>query len=425
MQYFAEGSPQSQIDQPRAAELLDSMLAQWPDAQRILLLPPDYTRAHSWAGELTVMLWNRLKDRAHIEIMPALGTHVPMTDRELDLMFPGIPHDIFRAHDWRNSLVRLGTVPSEFIKEITSGKLDFPIHCEINSLLTDGNWDRIISIGQLVPHEVIGIANHNKNIFVGVGGQDTINKSHFIGAVCNMERIMGRATSPVRSVFDYAEERFTANLPITYLLTVRAKNERGQLITRGLFAGDDHDTYHHGASLCQQVNLDLLDKPLPRVVVYLDPEEFKSTWLGNKAVYRTRMAMADAGELIILAPGIREFGEDPEIDRLIRKYGYRGTPHTLEMVDQNEDLAANLSAAAHLIHGSSEGRFNITYCPGHLTREEIEGVGFQYADLQSMLDRYDPDTLTDGINTLPDGETMFYVSNPALGLWSLKQQFQD
>src|SRR6202008_4889 len=143
------------------------------------------------------------------------------------------------------------------------------------------------------------------------------------------------------------------------------------------------------------------------------PSEFKSTWLGNKAVYRTRMAMADGGELIILAPGLKEFGEDQEIDRLIRKYGYRGTPTTLAATKVNKELQENLSAAAHLIHGSSEGRFGITYCPGHLTREEIEGVHYEYGDLAKMTAKYDPETLKDGWNTI-DGEEIFYISNPGL-----------
>lgn len=424
MQYFAQGSPETQIDQQRAGQLLDEMLSKLGKLDRVLLLPPDYTRAHSWAGELTVLLWERLKDRSEVAIMPALGTHFPMTESEMDAMFPGIPHDIFREHDWRNDLVQLGTVPSEFVSEITDGKLDFSIKCQVNKLLVEGKWDRIISIGQLVPHEVVGIANHNKNIFVGVGGQDIINKSHYIGAVCNMERIMGQAKSPVRDVFNYAEDNFAADLPITYLLTVRKKNDQGKLITCGLFAGDDKEAYLQGAKLCQQVNLDLLDAPLKKVVVYLDPDEFKSTWLGNKAVYRTRMVMADDGELIILAPAVREFGEDPEIDRLIRKYGYRGTPHTLKMAKENEHLGANLSAAAHLIHGSSEGRFKITYCTGVLTKEEIENAGFEYANLDEMTKKYDPAKLADGKNIMPDGEEVFYVSNPALGLWSCKERFK-
>jgi hypothetical protein len=166
----------------------------------------------------------------------------------------------------------------------------------------------------------------------------------------------------------------------------------------------------------------MLDQPLRKAVVYLDPHEFHSTWLGNKAVYRTRMALADGADLIILAPAVKEFGEDRTIDALIRKYGYRGTPATLDAVAKNPDLAADLSAAAHLIHGSSEGRFTITWCPGHLTREEVEGAGFAYSDLPEMLRRYDPAKLAHGFNTV-DGEEVFFVANPGLGLWAHRDRF--
>jgi len=425
MLYFAEGSSTTVIDEQRAAALLDALLARFDRLDRVLLLPPDATRGASWAGELTVMLYQRLRERAHVEIMPALGTHASMTDQEIAAMFAGVQLNAFRVHDWRRDVIRLGEVPGEFVHRVTNGRLDYAVPCEINRTLVEGKWDRIISIGQLVPHEVVGIANHNKNIFVGTGGAETINKTHFIGAVCDMERIMGRPRSPVRDVLDYMSKHFAAALPISYLLTVRASDDAGRLVTRGLYAGDDDACFHAGAELCQQVNLDLLDEPLGNVVVYLDPREFKSTWLGNKAIYRTRMALADNGRLTILAPGVKTFGEDAEIDRLIRRYGYRGTPHTLQMVERNEDLRANLSAAAHLIHGSSEGRFSITYCPASLTRNEIENADFEYADLDAMLKRYDPAKLADGPNRLPDGEEVFYVSNPALGLWALRSQFED
>ena len=205
-----------------------------------------------------------------------------------------------------------------------------------------------------------------------------------------------------------------------------AKNKSGSgMIMRGLYVGDDMETFTLGARLSQKVNLDLLAQPLKKVVVYLDPHEFKSTWLGNKAVYRTRMVMADGGELIVLAPGLKEFGEDAEIDRLIRKYGYHGTPQTLAAVQANAELRNNLSAAAHLIHGSSEGRFRITYCPGpQMSPEAIRSVGFEAGDLKVMVRRYNPDKLVDGYNRLSDGEEIFYISNPALGLWALKSQFE-
>jgi nickel-dependent lactate racemase len=237
-----------------------------------------------------------------------------------------------------------------------------------------------------------------------------------------MERIMGRAQTPVRAVLDYAADHFAKHLPIVYLLTVRGRNTAGRLVTRGLFAGDDTACYHRGAELCRTVNLDRLDHAPAKIVVWLDPKEFKSTWLGNKAVYRTRMAIADDGELIVLAPGVREFGEQPDIDAMIRKFGYRGTPALLEAVCSRSELAGNLAAASHLIHGSSEGRFHITYCPGHLTRAEIESVGYRYADLATMRQKYDPTGLRDGWNQV-DGEEVYFISNPALGLWGTRARF--
>jgi nickel-dependent lactate racemase len=279
-----------------------------------------------------------------------------------------------------------------------------------------------LSVGQVVPHEVIGMANYNKNLFVGTGGPEGINKSHFIGAVYGMERIMGKADNPVRSLLNYASDNFIKQLPVVYIHTVIGRDEEGMLVVRGLFIGDDEEVFRLAAELSLKVNFNILESPLKKVIVYLDPSEFKSTWLGNKSIYRTRMAMADDGELIVLAPGLKEFGEDHEIDRLIRKYGYRGTPATLKSLKENEELNRNLSAAAHLIHGSSEGRFSITYCPGYLTRKEIESVNFKYSDLPEMIKRYNPKKMKEGFNRMDDGDEVYYISNPALGLWTSRQR---
>ena len=208
------------------------------------------------------------------------------------------------------------------------------------------------------------------------------------------------------------------------MLTVVGRRADGGLAVRGLFIGDDVECFHLAAALSLKVNFEILDEPIRKAVVYLDPHEFHSTWLGNKAIYRTRMALADGAELIVLAPGVKEFGEDRAIDSLIRKYGYRGTPATLEAVNAHADLASDLSAAAHLIHGSSEGRFTITWCPGQLSREEVEGVGFNYGDLNAMLRRYDPRSLSHGSNQV-DGEDLFFIANPGLGLWAHKSRFSD
>ncbi len=428
MEFLHEDSPQTVIDEARACQHVKSLLAQLHQRgplKHVLILPPDMTRLHSWAGFLTCELYQQLHRDAELAILPAVGTHLPMTDDELSHMFPGVPHSVFHAHDWRNGVAALGEVPASLVNQVSEGKLDFSIRVELDRLLLESRWDAIISVGQLVPHEVIGIANHVKNILVGAGGHDMIHKSHWLGAVYGMERIMGRADTPVRAVLDYASAHLARHLPIVYLLTVRGRDTKGHLVTRGLYAGDDRACFERGAKLCRQVNLDRLERAPKKVVVYLDPLEYKSTWLGNKAIYRTRMAIADAGELVVLAPGVRTFGEDPTIDQLVRRFGYRGTPATLASVRAHPELAANLSAAAHLIHGSSEGRFTITYCPGHLSRVEIEGVGFRFGALAALMGRYDPHRLRDGWNRLADGEEVYYIGNPALGLWGTADRFDD
>jgi nickel-dependent lactate racemase len=420
--FFAAGSATTEMSPSDVRAGLFSALDKLGKRKKVLAVPPDFTRMHSQSGVLTEMAWDYYGENL-VDVLPALGTHKGMTDEEISIMFGKTPRDLFRVHDWRNDIVTLGEVPSEFMYEVSEGKLDYTWPAQVNKLLRDGGHDLILSIGQVVPHEVVGMANYNKNIFVGTGGSMGIHRSHFLGAVYGMERMMGRADTPVRRVLNYASDHFAQNLPIVYVQTVVSKNDAGELVIRGMYIGDDAECFERAAELSLQVNFKMMDREIKKAVVFLDPHEFRSTWLGNKSVYRTRMALADNAELIVLAPGVHEFGEDAAIDKLIRKYGYCGTPKTLEAVKEDPALAGNLSAAAHLIHGSSEGRFTIRYCPGHLTREEIESVHFEYGDLAEALKKYNPETLEDGWNTV-DGEEIFYISNPGLGLWAYEGRFK-
>ena len=422
MIYYSKGSETTVLSEADLKEGLFEGLKKLGDRKKVLAVPPDFTRYHSQAGKLTSLAYDYYRDNL-IDILPALGTHAPMSDSEIANMFPNVPKDLFRVHDWRNDVVTVGTVSEDFVAEITDNAISYPWPAQLNKMIWEGKHDLILSIGQVVPHEVIGMANYNKNLFVGTGGAEGINKSHFIGAVYGMEQLMGRADNPVRKLMNYASENFIQNLPVVYVHTVIGKNEEGNLVVRGLYIGNDEEVFIKAAELSLKVNFSMLDEPLKKVVVYLDPSEFKSTWLGNKSIYRTRMAMADGGELIVLAPALKEFGEDPEIDRLIRKYGYKGKMETIKATEENEELRKNLSAAAHLIHGSSEDRFSVTYCPGKLSKEEIESVNFKHASLEEMLKIYNPEKLKDGYNTMPDGEKIYYISNPALGLWAHKDRF--
>ncbi len=424
MLYYSRGSVSEELSADDLREGLFEALVKLGSRTKVLAIPPDFTRFHSRAGELTRYAWEYYGE-AMTDVMPALGTHTPMTEEQMDVMFGAVPHHLFREHDWREGVVTIGEVPSEFVREVSDGAVDFAWPAQVGRLLVEGEFDLILSLGQVVPHEVVGMANYNKNIFVGTGGAEGINKSHFLGAAYGMERMMGRANTPVRKVLNYASDHFCKDLPIVYVQTVLSRGEDGKLVVRGLFIGDDSECFELAAKLSLEVNFEMLDEPLDKVVVYLDPAEFKSTWLGNKSIYRTRMAIADGGELVVLAPGVKEFGEDGEIDRLIRKYGYVTTPEVLQAIKENPELGDNLSAAAHLIHGSSEGRFKITYCPGYLSREEIESVNYQYGDLAEMSKRYDINRLHEGFNTMPDGERVYYISNPAVGLWAYRGRFGD
>ena len=420
--YCATGGEDLEIAPSRVAEMLKETLGKLGQRNRVLAVPPDITRLHSQAGFLTCAAWEHFGDRLKA-VLPAIGTHAAMTAEQIDHMYPGMPHELFQVHNWRTDIETLGEVPAEFICRQSEGKLNFAWPAQVNKLISRGDFDLVLSIGQVVPHEVIGMANYNKNILIGTGGRLGINRSHYLSAVYGMERIMGRAENPVRAVLNYASDRFLKDMLIVYVLTVVGLNGDGRIAVRGLFIGDDAECFHRAAELSLKVNFEMVEEPIRKAVVFLEPREFHSTWLGNKAVYRTRMALADGAELIVLAPGVREFGEDKRIDTLIRKYGYRGTPATLKAVEENEDLAAELGAAAHLIHASSEGRFGITWCPGCLSREEVEGVGFSYGELDAIMERYNPDKLSHGWNRV-GGEEIFFIANPGLGLWAHASRLQ-
>jgi len=442
---LSKGGVEFDLSDNEVDELFSKCLKQACDeigkVSSVLLIPPDITRFHSRAGFLTVIACRELtKDGIAVTILPALGTHIPVNAAERERMFPGIPENLFRVHDWRNDVIDLGRIENEWVENITGGAVAYDWPVQVNKILTEGlsgsgKFDLIISLGQVVPHEVIGMANHAKNLFVGTGGKEAIDKSHFAGAAYGMEKMMGRTDTPVRFMFDEGLRRFGSLLPpVLYAQTViSARNEsqaaasgktRGSLAMRGLYCGFGRECFEQAAALSCRVNVDLLDEPIKKAVVYLEPEEFHTTWLGNKAVYRTRMAMADNGELLIIAPGLERFGEDMGIDGLIRKHGYRPAKIIREKAETDEELANNLSAAAHLIHGSSEGRFTVRYCPGPgISRQEIENAGFEWGDINEAKRRYDVFNLAAGWNAGSDGEKFFFVPNPALGLWALRENF--
>lgn len=390
------------------------------DVKKVLIIPPDFTRCYSMAGDITQSLYHKLSPSCHVDIMPALGTHMPMDEEELQKMFGNdIPRDTFIVHNWKVDTVSLGLVPKKYVSKISNGLFNENIEVEVNKRLVSGEYGLILSVGQVVPHEVVGMANYSKNIFVGCGGRQMINKSHMLSAICGMEKAMGVQDTPARLVFDYAQEHYIANLPLVYIQTVTTiKNNTTEL--NGLYIGNKRTVFEQAVSLSQKLNITYVDKPVKKVVAYLDEYELKTTWVGNKGIYRTSKIVEDGGELILLAPGIRNFGENEEVDKAIRKYGYKGRDYVLNLYNTVPEIKNNMMVAAHLIQGSSNERYKITYATKFLTREEIEGVGFNYMKLSEAYKLYDPEKLKEGYNTLENGEEIYFVRTPAMGLWSIE-----
>ncbi len=395
------------------------------ELKRVLLLPPDITRAHSGAGWITETIYKLLPQSCDVHLIPTLGQHVPHTDADNRWMFGSFPLDRIHVHDWRDGVTRLGIIPAEMVKESTEGKADWDIPVDINTMTVAEDWDLIINIGHVVPHEVLGYANHNKNYFIGLGGKDTICGSHLAAGVFGIENNLGRLITPLRACYNWAEEQFLGKLPHVYMMVTMTRDEENRLVHSGVYVGDDTETYLQAAKRSREQNITIFDKPVKKIVAVMQEDEFRATWVANKAVYRTRMAMADGGELLIIAPGVERFGEQKEVDDLIRKYGYCGTPKVLDLYRTEADLQELAHGTAHLMHGSSEGRFTIRYAPGRLTREEVESVNYAYADLNEVLKRYNPDKMLEGWNTMPDGEEVFFISTPSAGLWAARDKMPE
>lgn len=424
MWFFLEGNDISEQEQDalmtRVVEEAKKRIA--PSIDRALLLPPDITRYHSGSGRLTNRLYHALGNDCHTDVIPTLGQHVPHTPEENEWMFGDIPEERIHAHDWTSSCSTLGEIDSDFVKLATQGKADWPIPVEINRAVTEGNYDLVVNVGQIVPHEVLGFANHNKNYFIGLGGKTMITASHMAAAMCGIENNLGQIVTPLRGCYNVAEKRFLGDVPDVYVLIVKAYGPNGDLVTTGLYVGEQIETYIAATRSAREKTVKMFDEPLKKVVCFMDPREFKSTWVANKAVYRTRKAIADGGELIVVAPGVERFGEQDSVDAMIRKYGYKGTPHTMEAYAADAELRDLGHAAAHLIHGSSEGRFTITYAPGKLTADEIRSAGYEYLDLNRAMELYNPERMKEGWNTIGD-EEIFFIGSPSLGLWTAREKY--
>ena len=404
-----------------AEECLKKISKNCKNPKKILLLPPDITRAHSGCGRITEILYNYFEKKSEVFVMPTLGQHIPHSEEQNKKVFGTIPENRILKHDPIHDVEKIGEIPADYVKKVTFGAADWKIPIEINKILLTNDWDIIINIGHVVPHEVLGFASYNKNYLIGLGGTATISSTHIASACCGIENILGSIVSPIRECLNKAEKDFFIGLPFAYIQVVMALNDDGKLAHTGFYCGNDFETYLLAANQAMQENIAVVP-PIKKIVAVMGKDEFESTWVANKAIYRTRKALADNGELIIIAPGLKRFGENQEADEVIREYGYAGRDKILAAWKKDKKLQEMAHITAHLIHGSSDQRFKICYAPGYLSKKDIESVNYNYLDPAETLKKYPIEEMKYGFNTMADGEEVYFINSPASGLWTTKEK---
>jgi len=331
-----------------------------PPRARVLAVIPDRTRDDNTdvlfpiiSQELAVVGASRF------DALVAQGTHPPMTNAEKRAKI-GAGHSPmplvgeFFDHHWDrpSELITLGTLSGADVSSLTGGLMNREVPVQLNAHLAPGQYDVVFVIGATVPHEVAGFAGGAKYFFPGVAGPELTHLTHWLGALATIERVIGRIETPTRRVIEAAADRVPA--PVLAFTSVSTRNDAG-LRTHALFAGDLRETVRSAAEVSSRVHVRYTGRRYRRVVALLD-EHYDELWVGGKASYKVGGIIEDGGELVIYAPHLT--GISTTHGRLIEKYGYAPLEQVREMVEQSDELQANLCVAAHLAHVSYAGRMS-------------------------------------------------------------------
>jgi nickel-dependent lactate racemase len=416
---------------------LEKAMGGGKDLSRVAVISVDVTRLNGRSGDLVNYLYVQ---GVNIEnIFLSLGSHEFHSRAVNRKMFGDIPESLFVNHNW-NDVTEVGRFPRSYLEELCSRPLDFlpeEIPVELNTAfyegMKSGRYTCCLSFGPVFPHEVVGFSNGVKNRWVGIGGRHFLDASHsMMGLGYGMENTLGVLDTPLRKLLNRATEDFIPDFDIIDVLTVLGADEDGFPCVKGFFMGDDFETHAKAAALSEKLNVDYLDEAAEDVVVYLDPDEYKSFWLGNKAVYRTGMGIARGGRLHVLAPGVRSFSdsaEQGERERLIEEVGYKGLSHVRKCLESTPGLKDNLSVAAHCVHGSplmddgGDPLFEIIYYtnPNHMPRKRVENAGFKWGDYGQVEDVSLPDSQGFHDNFgIGRSKKVYFVPDPGMALLKVK-----
>jgi nickel-dependent lactate racemase len=331
-------------------EIVRASLDEWPvrPPARVLGIIPDKTRTFS--PQVVHELLAACRDRGyHLDFLVATGTHAAMTDAESAYFLKSQGHeDLFRnavianhSTDPKN-LVTLGTIEASEVREISSGYLTEAIPVQVNRLVLD--YDLLVVIGPVFPHEVIGMSGGWKYFFPGISGAELIDQSHWLGALHGIRGIIGRSETPVRKLVERAGELMLARRPVQCFSLVMSP--RG---LHGLFAGDPVASHRAAAKLSREVNVVWTDRRYSRVVAEC-PVKYDELWTGGKLAYKTQEVVKQGGQIVLYAPHLDLIApQHPQVEQI----GY----HCLAYFQGQWEKFKNFerSSLAHSTHVSGPG----------------------------------------------------------------------
>ena len=384
------------------------------DGKRLLVIIPDSTRTAP-IPMMFRLLYDILGERvARLDYLIALGTHAPMSEEAIARLVGAsaeeraekYPKSQIYNHLWDNpdTFVTLGQITEDEIEEITGGLMRQAVDIRLNKMVFD--YDQIIICGPTFPHEVVGFSGGNKYFCDGIGGDEVINFSHWLGAVITSYDVIGTKYTPVRQVIDKAAG-FIDKPKLCLSMVVKGYD------LAGLYIGTPEEAYEAAAELSSQLHIVWVDKPFKRVLSVM-PEMYDDIWTGAKGMYKMEPAIADGGEVVIYAPHIDEISYTH--GKLIDEVGYHVRDYFMKQWDQFEDYPGGVLAhSTHLCgigefdaeSGVEQPRIKVTLATG-VPEERCHKVNLGYLDpadinLDEWRDRED-----EGILLVPKAGEMLY-----------------
>jgi lactate racemase len=318
--------------------------------KKVLLIVPDGTRTAP-IGLLFRTLHHQIAHATSaFDVLIALGTHQPMSDAAIRqrLEITEVERDDtygrvhFFNHEWNNpaALQRIGVIPSEEIRELSGDLFSMDVPVEINNLVFD--YDQIVILGPVFPHEVVGFSGGNKYLFPGISGPELLNFFHWLGAVITTPKIIGSKWTPVRKVVDRAGAMLNTDKRCVAMVVRQDKS------LAGLFIGSPEEAWDQASELSRQVHILYKDRPFHTILSCVPPM-YDELWTAGKAMYKLEPVLSDAGELIIYAPHVHEVCVSHH--ETIMAIGYHCRDYFLKQWDKFKHYPWGVLAHSSHVHG--------------------------------------------------------------------------